>query len=68
MPDAITPDFAVQNEGSLVILKPNTDAARQWVAEHIPDDAPRWCGGIAIEPRFFDAIAEGAQADGLTLD
>ena len=31
-------DFTVQNEGSIVLLHPHTDAARSWIDENIGED------------------------------
>lgn len=61
------PDFAVRNEGSIQLLVPNTDAAREWVSQHISEDAQRFCGGIVVESRYIDDIVQGIQGDGLTV-
>ena len=63
------PDLRVTNKaGSIVLLHALTDAGRAWIDEHIPDDAMRFGGGIVVEPRYIDAIANGAMADGLTVE
>ena len=60
-------DFHLYGHGSISILAPISQAAKDWVADHIPDDA-QWFGhGIAIEHRYVHDIVEGLQADGLTL-
>lgn len=59
-------DFEVRNEGSIFILKPNSDAAVEWIDQHIADEAMTWGGGIVVEHRFIDAIIDGFTADGLT--
>jgi hypothetical protein len=61
-------DFYLSDHGSVVLLSPRTDEAVAWVAEHIPDDAQRWAGGIVIEPRYVADIIAGLQADGLTVE
>lgn len=63
-----TPDFYAVNHGSVITLTPQTKAARDWCREHIPDDALWWGGGVAIEPRYFPDIADGIDADGLTIN
>jgi len=60
-------DFKVSGGGSLYILTPCTDAARDWVSEHIGDDAQTWGGGIAVEHRYIGDIVDGIQNDGLTV-
>lgn len=60
-------DFRVSGGGSLYILSPLTEAARDWVAEHIGDDAQTFGGGIAVEHRYIGDIVDGIQCDGLTV-
>lgn len=61
-------DFTVQNEGSIFLLRPLTEAARDWVAEHIPADAQTFGDAIVIEHRYIGDIVDGAQRDGLTVE
>lgn len=64
---AAKPDVVVIHHGSLVGMKPDSDAARDWIALHIPDDAP-WLGGsLMVEARFADAILDGMTDDGLVV-
>lgn len=61
-------DFYVGREpgGTLVTLWLNTEAARRWVSDHLPDDAPRSGDTIIlIEARYFPPILEGITNDGL---
>ena len=60
-------DFLVQNEGTCVVVTPVTPAAKTWVAEHIPDDAPTWCGGVVIEHRYAFDVLDGIVNDGLVV-
>jgi hypothetical protein len=61
------PDFTYRDEGSLMLLAPDSEFAKGWVEEHIPDDA-QWFGNyLAIERRFFQNILDGIDADGLTF-
>lgn len=59
------PDFELTNHGSIATLKPLTDEARDWIADHIPDDAQFWNDAVAIEPRYVDQILHGIYNDGL---
>ena len=61
-------DFAVSDEGSIVVLSPLNDLAEEWINEHIPEDAPVWGAGIAIERNYFPAIEQGIYNDGLALE
>lgn len=52
------PDVLVQNFGSVVILWPRTDAAKDWFAENV-DTQATWGAGTVCEPRYVDAIVDG---------
>ena len=67
MSDTTTEDFVAANHGSFVLLWPVTEAARSWVDDHIPDDAPVLAGRIAIELRYAPAVFEGIESGGLTI-
>lgn len=60
------PDFTVSGGGTLYILTPNTDVAKEWIANHIGEHQT-WGGGVAVENRYIGAIVEGARADGLEV-
>jgi hypothetical protein len=62
-------DFTVVGRGSDTVfsLIPNTPAAEDWVAEHLPEDAMRFGRGICIEHRHIADIVHGFLADGLTV-
>lgn len=62
-----TTDFELQRAGGLLILYPRTDAAKEWVADHISDEATRWCGGVVIEHRYMDDVYHGILGDDLTI-
>jgi hypothetical protein len=60
-------DLLVQDHGSIVLLRGNSEAGRAWIAEHIPSDAQWWSGAVVVEPRYIGAIVDGAIADGLAV-
>jgi hypothetical protein len=62
-----TSDFLLANHGSVLILHPLTDDAREWVGENIPDDAMSWGRGVVIEPRYWEPIEHGILDAGLTI-
>lgn len=61
------PDVVVTNHGSIITLALKTQAAREWVDENVPDDAPYFGGQLAVEPRFFDNLVGGMEGDGLVV-
>lgn len=60
-------DVLVEDHGSLVMLRPCTDFGREWMDEHLPDDAPMLGSAVAVEPRYIDPILVGMLDDGLVL-
>jgi hypothetical protein len=64
----VVADFFVQNEGSLFLLRPLTDAAREWIGEYIPEGAQTWGDAIVIEHRYIADVVAGAQRDGLVVE
>ena len=58
-------DFTVDDEGTIVIITQVSEAAKQWLYAHLPEDCPRWGAGFAIEHRYAKEIIEGMQNAGL---
>jgi hypothetical protein len=62
------PDFELLDEGgSIVVLRPVTMAADEWVAHFISMEAPLWAGGVVIERSWFQEILDGIDDNGLTV-
>lgn len=61
------PDLAVENHGTLMILRPESAEGREWIADHVADDAMMLGAAVVVEPRYMAAILIGADADGLTI-
>jgi hypothetical protein len=62
-------DFIVENHGSIILLRPITDAAREWVQEHIGEDngyQPYW-PTVLVEPRYLGPIIDGIVEHGLSV-
>lgn len=63
-------DFAVENHGTIFLLRPQTGAARAWTDEHLPDNDERTYFGnaIVVEHRYIGDIVDGIVNDGLTVE
>lgn len=65
-------DLRIDNHGTIFLLYPVTEAGKEWIAEHIPEDAMTWghgpMAGVVVEHRYIGAIAEGAANDGLEVE
>lgn len=67
MPANTTPDFYVENHGSIILLRPVSSAAKEWIDEHIPEDAQYFGNAVVVEPRYIADIVQGIQNDGLAV-
>lgn len=63
---SVEPDILARDEGTIWLLTPATERAREWFAEHV-EDGPQWGDGdYVVEHRFVRDIVEGAFGAGLT--
>ena len=64
------PDFTFHQEhmSNVCLLTPVSEAASDWVAEYLPEDATRFGEAVAIESRYAGDILEGIQRDDLTVE
>jgi hypothetical protein len=61
-------DFFIRHEGTISLLFPESEAARDWVEAHLPDDALTWASAVCIEHRYVPDILAGIVTDGLTIE
>lgn len=60
-------DIRIENHGTICLLRPLTEAAEEWIDEHV--DTPTWWGpAVVVEPRYVPPIIEGLQADGFVVE
>ena len=65
---SVEPDILARDEGTIWLLTPATERAKQWVVENFSDEIPTWGDGdIVVEHRFVRDIVEGAMGDGLSV-
>jgi hypothetical protein len=60
-------DFAIYDDGTISLLRPVTEQAKEWTRDHIPELAMWWAGAVAIEHRYVEDILFGIHDDGLTV-
>ena len=65
----ITPDFLVENHGSIFLLIPQKDSARIWIDDHIGRDNgyQPYYPTVVVEHRYIADIVAGIQDDGLAV-
>jgi hypothetical protein len=61
------PDILVNNVGTLYTFCPLTLRAKEWIDEHVQDDA-QWFGhALIVEHRYAWGLAQGMKDAGLVL-
>ena len=61
-------DFTLDDHGSVVLLKPETPEAFEWIAENIQAPVPWFAGAIAIEPRIMHPLLRSILNDELSWE
>ena len=62
-----TQDFTAIHHGSIVLVKPENDDARQWLDDSVQSDAQYMGGALVVEPRYFDYLAAGIVEAGFSI-
>jgi len=62
------PDFLYRDEGSIILLLPQSETARSWAGENLHTEPWQEDEYIAIEPRYFTPILEGIEAGGMLIE
>lgn len=57
-------DIAIRDEGSLFLIEPITDSAKDWLEYAMPSDTMTWSGSYVVEHRYVlyiiqDLIEQG---------
>jgi hypothetical protein len=60
------PDLSVTLEGSVALIRPESDAGSDWIADNLQVEPWQFFGkAVACEPRYIADIVLGASKDGL---
>ncbi len=66
----VKPDVKVSNHGSLCLISALSDAAKDWVNEHVVIESwQMWDSGLSFvcEPRYIDDLVFGMREEGLVV-
>jgi len=58
-----SPDFRVENHGTIVLFAGQHEGARQWLRNTAPEDAQWFCGKLVVEPRYVQGVIDAAESD-----
>ena len=60
-------DVRIENHGSIVLVQPLTDTAREWLTANVGEDSMYFGGALVVEPRYLGELVDGMVSDGLNL-
>jgi len=60
----ISTDFSLMDCGSVVLLRPMTETAREWLVDNVVCDPPRLGEALKIKPRYASAIVQAIAREG----
>lgn len=59
--------FRVENHGSIVLVRPETEGEHEWLEQTAPEDAQWWGDALVVEPRYVAGVLEAARNDGFDI-
>lgn len=63
-----TPDFIVNDQGSIVMFEPQNDKAKQWLKDQVDAEDWQWLGNnLTVDHRFAGDLNEHLIDDGFVL-
>lgn len=63
-----TTDVRAEDHGSLWLLYADTDAATDWIDEHVGGETTYYGEGLVVEPRYAMPMLCGMAEEGLKID
>lgn len=67
--DARVVDVFARNEGSVVLIQPLTQAAKDWLQDNVESEPWQWLGSnLVVDHRFADGLLRGMTGDGLDVE
>lgn len=60
-------DLIVWNGGSLMMVRPVSDAGKEWLDQTAPDDAQFLGDSMAVEWRYIEGVVNAARDAGLEV-
>lgn len=62
-------DVFISNQGSIVMIRPLTQKAKDWVEANVQLEGYQWLGdSFACEPRYADDLISGMLGDDLEVE
>jgi hypothetical protein len=67
MTSTATADYEVSGGGSLFIVTPLNESARENLEAGVGEEAQWWAGGVAVEHRFVVSLVEQLRSEGWSV-
>ena len=61
-------DVSVEDHGSIILVRPITNAAKGWIHENVQYDAQWFGGALAVESRYLGGLIAGMRDSGLEVN
>ena len=56
--------FHVEDQGSIILIRPLTEDVEKWLKENVAEDAQWFGGALVVEPRYLAPLIEGMFEEG----
>ena len=64
-----SPDFIVENHGSLFMVRVVTPTAQAWIDDNVPLESWQWLGhSFSVEHRYIEDLVDGMIQDGFVVN
>lgn len=61
-------DYTISDHGSIWLVHPNTDAAREHLETHVDaDESTWWSDSLVVEHRYIQPLVEALESHGFTF-
>ena len=63
------PDIIIRDEGSIFMVRPVSDAGKQWIDDNVPTEPWQWVEeAFSVGHRYITDIIDGMLADGIVVE
>lgn len=60
-------DVIVSGSGTIYLVHGISEAGKEWMTDHLPEDAQTLGKAVAVEHRYIEDIVNGMRNDGLNV-
>jgi len=60
-------DYEIENHGTVFLVRPQNGTARDWLEEHVDEEAQWFGGALVVEHRYIEDLAANLANDGFIV-